>query len=245
MRSIDVAVLHRILYFILILMVCVGCSTQTMKPPLAQSDSEGPYQLRIDDEVFDGKKLFIKVAVEQLTSSVQAPSVIRLKTMHNGADVGESFVPFDEQQQGDALQLSADAEGFTDYQVDLLWGADAESFLKAIPASHFIVVRDTALITDATGSRITGTIENTGHYPVSNTPLTVEFQWVKQGEFLDLSVHDPEATTELTLSDITIEPKQSRSFAIALESSPPPREGEQGTWQVIVKSGTVVAAESR
>lgn len=238
MRAGASPILFQSLCLMLVVLCSVGCATQTVKPPLAQSDSEGPYQLRIDDEVFDGKKLFIKVAVEQLTSSVQAPSVIRLKTMHNGADVGESFIPFDEQQQGDALQLSADAEGFTDYQVDLLWGADAESFLKAIPASHFIVVRDTALITDATGSRITGTIENTGHYPVSNTPLTVEFQWVKQGEFLDLSVHDPEAMTELTLSDITIEPKQSRPFSIALESSPPPREGEQGAWQVIVKSGS-------
>jgi hypothetical protein len=231
-----IALPRKKIFLILLLLIFTGCSSKEVRPPLAQSDTDAPYQLRIDDEVFDGKKLFIKATVEQFTSEVSAPSVLRLKTIKNGTDLGESFVPFEESQKGEQLQLSADAEGFTDYQVDLLWGSDAEGFLKSVPPSKFVTIKDTMLVSDTTGSKINGTIENTGYYPISNLPLTVEFQWVKSGDYLDLSVHDPEATTEVILSDVTIEPKQTRSFSIALDSELPVHEGEKGAWQVIVKA---------
>ena len=225
-------------YFSCLMLLAVsavtGCSAKEVKPPLAQSDTGAPYQLQIKDEVFDGKKLFIKSVVNQFSSEVVPPTVIRLKTVKNGESVGEAFLPFNESKKGQELQLSADAEDFTDYQVDLLWGKDAEAFLKSIPASKFVLLKDVTLVTDVQGSRITGSIENTGLYPISNVPLAVEFQWVKKGEYLDISSHDPDSVTDITVDNITIAPSETRPFSIALETELPKPEGQEGSWQVLV-----------
>ena len=227
--------------------------------PLALSEQKNhePYRLQIDDEVFDGARLYVKVRVivkdadALSTISEKSPDiqtvVIRVRSVANGVTVGESFLVVPSERLQLQLQLSVEASGFTDYQADLLWGQDAKTFLRAVPPSQFITVKDVSLVTTTTRSEdgkkkstVTGTLVNEGVIPLSDIPLSLELQWVNKGAFLDLSLKNTDAMTDVNVTDAAIAPGESRVFSIAIDADLAPPHDDNGTpfdgdWQAIIR----------
>ena len=237
-------------FFSIALLNFVGCAgimdRQPEKPPLAESEKSATdqYILQLDDEIFDGKRLYVSLKVKDKDGvnheqEVNTPVVARIRSMANGSAVGESFLVVTPAQLNTKLQMSVEATGFTDYQADLLWGLEARNFLKVLPPSNFIVVNDVVLVTQGENSTVQGLLQNKGVSPISNIPLSLELQWVKKGDYLDISKRDADATTDVDVTDVTVAPGESRPFSIALGSAlaaPDARHGgEEGSWQPIVR----------
>ena len=218
-----------------------GCSGTVVKPPIetSEQDNKLPFILSIQDEVFDGTVLFIKGILtrnDNFSEDIPAntPLVVRLKTVKNGQPLGESMLPF--APVDTIFTLSADAVGFTDYQLDLLWGQESLSLLKAIPPQQFVTVEEVHLTApDQSGKRfIEGVLVNKGVQILTQIDLNLQFIFVKSGEFLDLQTLNPENDTLISVPGISVPPQESRPFSIEVESELP-SQGVSGDWQVVVR----------
>ncbi len=229
-----------------------GCASRSsVIPVLAASsdDSSQPFTLSIIEEVNDGDRLHVAAQVKAKELWDISNVLLHLKAMRNGAPVGESFYPLAqsivptpgstkaELKAGESrsVRISVDARDFTDYQLDLVWGKEAEQFLDSLPKSATVEVRDVTLVYPAKSSRpsISGSLYNKGRTPLLEVAIAVGFVWVPKGENLDLSVGFPDNESVVVVSDISIPPGASQPFSIEVELDMP--QNSRGRWEPLVR----------
>lgn len=123
------------------------------QPPLAQSpgendsDSDLPFSMKVMKEVNDGKELHILGSVVARTAWSADAVLIRLTSLRSGDIVGVTNFPLTklisetrplEPSAGASVKageeltfsLSVGSDGLTDYQLELLWGAEAKQVVE-------------------------------------------------------------------------------------------------------------------
>ena len=139
-----------------------------------QAEEQNPLKLELDQETTDGERLFVKGRVKAETSVLMSKIVIHLSSLKNGELIGEAYYSMSSAQQDSGIQgmipaggevpfsMSVSAEGMTDYQLELLWGEEAVSFLSALasgvqpPAPEVVLEEVTLMPPDCSGRGCAG-----------------------------------------------------------------------------------------
>lgn len=217
----------------------IGCSNSVNSLEITSENENDPFQLVIDNEVFDGKKLYLlsHIKTTSFASDVpeHVPVVVRLRTVADGKEIGEAFFPTKTPVDDGLIRLSADAKGFTDYQAELLWGSEASAFLSKVPPSEFIEIKEVTLSQPSEEGlqRVQGIIQNNGGVQIENLSVVLQLAWVKDQEYIDLSTLSEENSTHIKIPDIHIPAGEKKPFSIELTKSLPVQSG--GSWLAVVR----------
>lgn len=257
-----------VLFFVVALSACsAGSSHDGVPPPVASSaeDVTLPFVLTIAEEINDGERLHVLAGVKANATWDLAQVVLRLTSLKEGQPVGESFFPLasllekDPGARGDGgsviregelkrVALSVSAKEFSDYQLDLLWGQEAERYLSSSSASDksrdVLEVHDISLVRARTACSpakapcpeelsIRGEILNRGPRISGQRTLGVSFAWVKRGESLDLSTFVPENEEFVNIPSLELDEGASQHFNIAIDQEIPERR--DGHFQPVVR----------
>lgn len=216
----------------LVALVLTGCAhtSNISKPALVSSDSDisQPFLVSIIEEANDGKKLTVAAEVRSHWKSDSSKALLQLKGLKNGEVVGESFFPLasapecedgtlspDEKVQ---TVISVDSPGITDYQLNLLWGDEAQAYLRSLPVGSTVLFKDLNL-TLKPKAAVVGEIENRGSDKLDRVAIAVSFVWVPNNS----PVEDGQSQQEtiLEIGDLNLSPGKSRPFSIEIDQEIP------------------------
>lgn len=235
-----------------------GCHRAPVPTPalVVLEEDNLPFSLRILDEVNDGTQLHVLAAVRAHMAWNAEKVAVRLTGMHGGQVVAAADTSLQRalKRTGDTVirpgedltfALSVPIAGISDYQLELLWGAEARA---ARNLRDFVRVQNTALTLpapDCTGSQcganplITAEILNESGQVVRNVILALGLAWEKQGEPLDLSKTILENERSIQLRDVNLQPNQVRQVRLVLDQGLPEVAG--GSYRAIVRVVSVEA----
>jgi hypothetical protein len=229
-----------LLSLILVLFLIAGCSivSSDISPiESTEPNQNNPYILNIQQEASSGKQLFVKGVLNPNPNftgknSEATKKIVKLKTIKNGEIIGEAI--FKDPIEDVPFTISADSDGFTDYQIDLLWGMDAIEALKSLPVEQFIDIQDLHLSSpDINGKRyVEGLLVNKGVKKLTSYTINLQFIFLNTGEFLDLQSLNPENDTPVEVSQIEVAPGESKPFSIEIDSSQM-QPTSTGDWHVV------------
>jgi hypothetical protein len=236
-------------------------------PNSSNNLTANPFELKISDEFNDGKRLHVVGIVNVFTEWKSKDAVIRLSGLHNGEVLTESFIALDKLIEASltkeiktvskgqqTFSLSISADGVSDYQVEVLWGADAKPYLDILTkeAPGELVIKNIQVETrqEACAGKncgikyhITAEMLNLGGLTVKNIVLGVGFIRVPVGAPIDLQREIPENEELLQLENIRLDAGKSRP--LKLDFDQPVSEGmilsDEGTLKPVIR---IVSFES-
>lgn len=103
------------------------------------SDEGSPLSLQLLSEVNDGGRLYVKGSVKAVTDWQVESVLLRLASLKGQEVIGEAYYPLESAfgempskvlRKGEDIpfSMSVSAAGMTDYQIELLWGEEADSY---------------------------------------------------------------------------------------------------------------------
>lgn len=116
--------LIKIIFFVNCLFAYIGCAL-SIKKQTDDSTIAGPFAIKIINEEFDGDVLKTKVLVVLNEELGQRVALIKLRPLNNGQVIEEvqkelTILDFAKSRELQ-LDLSVNAKGMTDYQLEFLW----------------------------------------------------------------------------------------------------------------------------
>ena len=130
-----------------------GCSFRSKEAPpteptppdstaRASLPSAQPLDISVAQELNDGNRLFVKVAIDARTRWSTADATLRITGYRNGEKIAEQLTPLTvlgpilESGAHRELPIVVEAPTMTDYQLELLWGAESRALVSAEPAGQ-------------------------------------------------------------------------------------------------------------
>lgn len=138
------------------LLCLVACGSKSIKPPQSlraqraveyssSFDSNQPFSFKVLQEFNDGKNLYVVAEVESRANWPTADMAVHLMTLKDGELLRESSQSLQsliapgnnpenlaELKEGTArkFSMSVPSQGMSDYQLELLWGEEAQAYLS-------------------------------------------------------------------------------------------------------------------
>ena len=229
----------------------------------ASSDSS-PFSLEILDEVNDGKQLQVRGRVTAKSDWNDGPVLVRLSAIDEQGKTRVSYFPASVPSKapprveapnrtkplklGDGIEfaLGIPSAGITDYQLELLWGADAVPFIRQALGGQgeFMALRnlevqrgravDCGDMEDCPVQvEITGELFNSGSVPIIGVSLGAGLTLIDQGTNLDLSNQIPDNERRIDVRNMRLDPGAVRPIKLVLKE---PVNGIEGLiWQPSVR----------
>ena len=127
------------------------------------------------------------------------------------------------------FNLDLDVRAISDYQVQLLWGKEAQAFKKLHnnnPSVKLVELESQnqdlpcAIAPCQRQFVVTGNIVNIGKEVVNNLKISVAYKWIKENRDRD----DLEPTT-IEITDLNLSPGQDQPIELTLENTAPILDG--------------------
>jgi len=215
--------------------------------PIESTDGSNPdatpFELQILEEINDGSRLTVRGRFVTKTEWNPAQIVVRLSALDEDGEQRLSYFPVVESMTGpkvDMLEAGKSTDftvsilsaGLSNYQVELLWGADAAPFLAAAPASNpeqFLALRnlevhripgDNCASPDecVVQFNITGEFFNSGTATVSQILLRAGFL---PADKLALQGQIFENERRIEVRNLRLGPNEKKPFRLTLEKLVP------------------------
>lgn len=232
----------------LILLLMSGCSTaRTAEVPPGQINSaeqrQLPYEVSVLHELNDGRTLYVAGVLEARTRWSPAETVLKLTTYREGTVVAEGTFTVDSvlsPDQGVASSTAADGQPgksgfalslpsstFSDYQLEVLWGAEAAPYLVSLAASRPVIeVRNARLNSvpcSGQGCRpelnVSAELFNSGSQIINKISLGIGLVWENSGQ--DPGTVSPEEESGVDLESMALNPGASREIRLSLDDAAP------------------------
>lgn len=180
----------------LVLVACglLACSAHEVprSVPLVLNESRAPFAVSVKEEGNDGRYLHVLAEIKPLAGIAPWELVLRITGYRAGEQIVSSIHRIDEQisvrstnQQLTPVPvvLSIPAQGITDYQLELYWGAAAAAVLKESGAARDQLTVVKRALTQGTVScqgeecpgqlKVTALVKNVGSEPLDQVVLRV------------------------------------------------------------------------
>jgi hypothetical protein len=253
----------------LLLAALPGCWRDRFVPADAASNSAGasaeagepqaPFTLDVIDEINDGNQLHVLAKVTALADWPMSGVLLRLTGMKAGETRDVSTYPLKNAlaapgidasprlRAGQSLNLSmaAPAAGITDYQLELLWGKDAELSTQSAQIQRrgaLLKVRHIEIETKPdvceqppcpVSYTVTGELFNAGTSPITQATLGIGFVFLKAGEKLDLQRVLPEREEVVEVPKLKLKAGEQRPLRIVFERPVP--QAQNGYYQPVLR----------
>jgi hypothetical protein len=204
-----------------------------------------PFSVSIAEELNDGERLYVKVAIDARAHWSTAESVVVLTGYRNGVRVGERRAPLTalgpvlEQGAHHELPIVLTAPNITDYQVELMWGRDSQELLAQKPVRPAegvegapLEVRNMSVHAERVNCSpdkgcelqysIAAELRNGSEKKIDGAVLGTGFIWI-DSPALDLSKRIPENEATVELSGLNLGPGASRKIRLVLDRTVPER----------------------
>ncbi|NDC39247.1 MAG: hypothetical protein EBZ48_14580 [Proteobacteria bacterium] len=213
-------------------------------PAASEEQPRLPFGVTVSQELNDGKRLFVKAAIDAHARWSTAELVVLLTGYRNGEKVGEQVTPLTvlgpvlEQGSQHELPMVLNAPNITDYQLELLWGRDSHTVRGAKAANGLgrveagleirnVSVRSERVNCGVKGGcdlqfAITAELRNVSDRTLTGAVLGTGFIWV-DSPALDLSERIPENEATVELSRLDLGPGASRKVRLVLDRTVPER----------------------
>lgn len=214
-----------------------GCFLFTASEPatsvLVQREESGernPLSVEIEQEGNDGKRLYVKGRVRAESSVPLGGVVVHLTSLHNADIIGEAYYPLAAATNGAKAPLlpaggdvpfsiSVDSDGMTDYQVELLWGEEGASFIKAAAPADSLRTEGGIRVENVSASNYEGNCEQAGCAGtafvtasiVNNSPEPVD------KVLLGLAIADGAEMESFEITGLKLSPSASRPVSIQVD----------------------------
>lgn len=212
-----------------------------------------PFRLEVTDELNDGEKLIVRGRVVAKANWELSKAVVRLSGMTDSGEVRNSYFPLAaskvdrvagvpieakasmrvELPAGEKIEFSLElpAEGLDSYQLELLWGAEAEPVLKRVsipkgPAYVALRNLEVQLVRSLTCDyipcpstyQLTGELYNSGGSTIKKVIIGAGFILTdgKRGK-LALSDQIPENEQRIEVQNIRLSPGEGKAVKIVLD----------------------------
>jgi len=209
----------------------------------AASNGEIPFSLEVLDEVNDGRELYVRARLAAKTVWDPSKVVVRLLGFSAGSVEEESSYRLrdliEQQRAGSALRaeeqsgsseytfaLSVPSDGITDYQVEVLWGKDAEALLQQFVKRQLVLKNININKTmDCKGSpcdvsyRITGELLNEGQVTVDKAVLGVAYSQRGAGSSSESGQEAAESEELVEIAGLALSPGMSRAVQVDVDKS--------------------------
>jgi hypothetical protein len=248
--------------FIALGVVLAGCGstrvpkqlTSAASPAEVANQAELPFGLSVAQEFNDGKRLYVKAAIDAHARWSTAEAMVSLTGYRDGSEVAKRQVPLAslgpvlEQGSRHEIPIVLDAPAISDYQIELMWGRDSAEIFKADatkPAGSSeaaielrnVSVRSERVMCD-TGQgcelkfSIMADLRNTSGKQVDHAVLGTGFIWLDAAA-LDLSQRIPENEATVELTGLALGPGASRKVRLVLDRTVPERP--DGAYHPVVR----------
>lgn len=220
---------------------------------------QAPFTLEIVDELNDGNQLRVLAKVTARAAWPVSDVLLRLTGMKAGETLDVSTYPLKNAMptgEGGAapaiaagkslnLSLTAPAAGITDYQLELLWGKDAQLATQsseiqrrgALLKVRHIEVESTPVLCDEAPCpvtyTVTGELFNAGRSDITQATLGIGYVFLKTGEELDLQHALPEREEVVEVPSLHLTSGQQRPLKIVLDRPVPVVNG--GYYQPVLR----------
>lgn len=223
-------------------------------PAEEAKQAELPFSLSVAQEFNDGKRLYVKAAIEAHARWSTAEAVVSLTGYREGSEVAKRQVPLAslgpvlEQGSRHEIPIVLDAPAISDYQIELMWGRDSAEMFKADapkPAGSSeaaIELRNVSVRSERvrcdTGQgcelkfSIMAVLRNTSEKQVDHAVLGTGFIWLDAAA-LDLSQRIPENEATVELTGLALGPGASRKVRLVLDRTVPERP--DGAYHPVVR----------
>lgn len=247
-----------VLFALIFSIAASGCSSKAAAPvverelvalPAAPREASIPYELKVVEELNDGKRLLVVGTISGKVAWDPSKVVVRLAGLRDGVVKEENFYTLSRRgahAAGESLQkgvvvasgepvsfsLSIPAGQISDYQLEVLWGQEALAYQK-LPApanqkSSALEVREVSFLPKPCSTagcvpeyRVEGQLVNTGTVPIAAATLGLGFRVRRPGAQLDLSGLIPENEEQITLPKLNLAPGKSRPIRFVLDRGVP------------------------
>lgn len=211
-----------------------------------------PFRLEILDELNDGEKLIVRGRAIAKTSWELTKAVVRLTGLTEDGEVRNSLFPLSSSPvnqvsgvpiearaslkstlaPGEKVDFSLElpAKGLSSYQLELLWGSDAEPVLKmaAVPKGPaFLALRKLEVtlrrsltcdfIPCPSTYQLTGELYNSGGATVTDVVLGAGFILTEDQGKLALSDQIPENEQRIEVRNIRLAPGEAKAVKVVLD----------------------------
>jgi len=254
--------LHSLILSAILIVECAllgGCSTilketeksseqQLLVDPL-EAPLQSPFQLSVADESYDGEMLSVsgtvvgaipwaphEVAI-QLVGYREGKEAVRATTsvaaLAQFQDPAEEIEPVIDAGGEVPFAATINARELAHYQLELLWGKDAQYALAIAQRPTLAEVRTNIESCQSPDEcqeqfRVSATLHNGGSARVDEVTLGISYGWVPEGEISPSPITDrdtPEGEELLTLSDLSLNPGDDYPLSIVVPMTPSNRTG--------------------
>lgn len=220
----------------LLLKVCLltafiisGCSTSqkssdSSKIEINLSQDLGtalPYRIEVIEEINDGAILYVKTKVTTLTDFMDPRSLVKINGLKNGIISQEKSYLLKEHLHPETQELLLDipSNEITDYQIELLWGKEAETYLSKINTEKLkeislqsVQVEKVKICENETchfNYKISGSLQNDSKSQINEVVLGLSFQ--PEAAFVDNSFNYNDEKN-VPVKNLNLAPEGTRTF---------------------------------
>ncbi|MBX7138706.1 MAG: hypothetical protein K1X83_12050 [Oligoflexia bacterium] len=214
----------------LLLPACTAKPVAPPREPIANTHTEQqlPYDLVIFEELNDGHKLYLDGELRGSAAIDPARTLLRLSLLNDGDELRHEVFPLTRiaRESGIAPKpgepypfvISAETGGATNYQIELLWGEEAEAAMTELQGERSKTLELTDLEIRECPSDddcdipflILGRLVNTGNDVVQSVELAVGFA-------LSSAETAPVSEEKMQLDHLDIKPGQSKPLRLTLD----------------------------
>ena len=224
-----------------------GCASH-VKAPVAKTEPAPPphvmpFALSVEQELNDGKRLYVRAAIEAHADWNTGDAALKLVGYKNGEHVGEQIAPLSvlgpvlHAGEKKSIPIVLEAADITDYQLELLWGKEAVPLVNAqeeqstteepqVELRNLVITSRRINCTEATTCQlkfaISADLFNATEKVIFHAVLGTGFIWT-EGAPLDLSKSIPQNESRIELPGLALGPGASRRVQLDLDRTVPER----------------------
>jgi|GEM_PF-3767716 len=213
-------------------------SVKLKKPLKNKSNNNSLFSLKVVEEINDGNFLHIRTLLSSENSWNPEDSIILIRGLSNGSNTAEKkYLIKDFFKDKNLLgkpfsNVKADLtimnKELTDYQLEVLWGKDAHSFIPYSNSNYNrLRFAETSLKLNEKCeekeycSFLTSKLINSSKITINSAKIGLSFVFLKKYQKLDLNINIPKNETIIDLSDLVIKPQEVKNIKIDIEQKIP------------------------